>query len=52
MKIVLAKPHRTLKMILRHWRPKRITLTYSPRAYAWLWWNICVYSKKRAYKLL
>jgi len=35
----LKIPHRSIKMALRYWYPKRLTLKSNPRVHAWLWWN-------------
>lgn len=37
--MVLAKPIRSLRIALRYWLPKRLTLKSNPAIYAWLWWN-------------
>jgi len=36
---VLKRPIRPVRMALRYWRPRRLTLKYYPGVYAWLWWN-------------
>ena len=37
--MVLKKPTRNLRMALRYWFPKRLTLECNPRIHAWVWWN-------------
>ena len=37
--MVLKKPTRSLRMALKYWWPKRLTLKHNPRIHAWLWWN-------------
>jgi len=37
--IVLRKPIRPFKLVLRYWWPRRLTMIHNPRIYAWLWWS-------------
>jgi len=37
--IFLARPIRSLRVALKYWWPKRLTLSGHPRVHAWLWWN-------------
>ena len=36
---VLKRPIRTLRVALRYFIPRRLTLDCNPRVHVWLWWN-------------
>lgn len=38
--IVWKRPVRRLRVVLRYWWPRRLTMEHNPPIYAWLWWNI------------
>jgi len=35
----LKKPIRSIRIALKYWWPRRLTLKDNPRVHAWLWWN-------------